>query len=273
MQNCYLNYQYLGAPAAHYHIDRPPASWPEYSEFRGENISNDLNPDFEELETIRLYLLKDTLWEIKNRQPGGEFLRSPGHDIEYAGSLARENTREEQRWPSCWPKVRASTPQRYIEALILHWVRYKDTEKEMFWFFKLLDICGTFYDFHGCHILSRMERHCRHVMQALLDHIDDREDVEYHSSTLSRDILLHAERTLRKRATGPLRHDPNDREYDERRLMPPRFPNGRPYGWCTEDWMLGREKLSETELEAMEKERMEMEKALYPNSAQGRGNC
>lgn len=69
-----------------------------------------------------------------------------------------------------------------------------------------------------------MERHCRHVRQALLDHIDDREDIEYHNGTLNRNILLHAERTLRKRATGPLRHDPYDREYEKRRLMPPRYP-------------------------------------------------
>ena len=107
-------------------------------------------------------------------------------------------------------------------------------------------------------------------MQALLDHNDDREDVEYHSSTLSRDILLHAERTLRKRAAGPLRHDPRDIEYDDRRLMPPRFPAGGPYGWCTEDLMLGQEKLSETQLEAMENERIDLEKALYPKFARER---
>lgn len=145
LRDCYLTYQDLGAPVAHYHIDRPPASWPEYSEFRGEYIPNDLNPDFEELETIRLYLLKDTLRQIKSLQSGQESPHSPGHDIEDARSLARENTREENRWPSCWPRVRIPTAQRYIEALILHWVRYKDTQKEMFWFFKVPMALSTIF--------------------------------------------------------------------------------------------------------------------------------
>jgi len=48
----------------HYHIDRPPGSWPLYTTFRDEPVRNDLDLEFEEHETIRLYRLEDTLWEI-----------------------------------------------------------------------------------------------------------------------------------------------------------------------------------------------------------------
>ena len=210
-----------------------------------------------------MYRLEDTLWEIKSLEPGEESWRSPGDDIQDAGTLDYEREKGDCRWPSYWPFVRIPTAQRYIEALLLHWVRYKESQKEMFYFFKLYDICKNFPRVHGCHILTRMERHCRHVMQALLDHIDPLEDIEYHTSTLNRDILLHAARLLKKRAAGPLRHDPYGFKYDKTRLMPPRFPGGTPYAWCTEDQRLVHEELSKSQLETMEKEKLEMYKALF----------
>ena len=90
--------------------------------------------------------------------------------------------------------IRVLIFKRYIEALLLLWVCYQDSKKEMFWFSNLYDICGIFQDPYGFHILSRIERHCRHVTQALPDHIDELEDSDYNTSTLSRVISLHAGR-------------------------------------------------------------------------------
>lgn len=66
LKDCYLGYKHLDAPAAHYHISRPSVSWPAYSRWKYCDIVNDPNPDLEELETIRLYRLENTLWEIKS---------------------------------------------------------------------------------------------------------------------------------------------------------------------------------------------------------------
>ena len=136
------------------------------------------------------------------------------------------------RWPPGWPLTGIPTVQKYIEALLLHWVRYKDTDRELCWFFKLYDICASH---HGYNVWNRMERHCRHIMESLLDFLDFDNDNRYHTGVMKRDILLQAEKLLWKRAAGPLRHDPHMMIYGNARLMPPRFPTGKPYGWNTEN--------------------------------------
>lgn len=160
-----------------------------------------------------------------------------GEDVQHAGNehLKLGIDFEVGKWPTNWPKIRIPTAHRYIEALLLHWVRYKDTEKEMFWFFKLLDMCQGFYHMQGRHVLNRMERHCRHLMESLLDHADDDgKFVKYQSAIENRDILFQAEKVLNKREAGPLRHDPFGSKYDKARLMPPRYPGGIPKKWVTE---------------------------------------
>lgn len=104
-------------------------------------------------------------------------------------------------WMPKWHWTRIPTAPRYIEALLLHWVRYKDTQKEMFWYFKLYDICQRFDGFHGTHILRRMEPHCRDLIMLCLNELNDTawEDT---SGVLRREVLLEAEQILQKRA-GP----------------------------------------------------------------------
>ena len=65
----------------------------------------------------------------------------------------------EGRYPPSWPRIKVPTPQHYIEALILHWIHTKDTNAELYWFFKIYDMIFAFFnDHHGLHMLNRMER-------------------------------------------------------------------------------------------------------------------
>jgi len=138
-------------------------------------------------------------------------------------------------WPENWSRVRVPSVERYLEALLLHWVRYKGTEKEMFYFFRLFDMCQIFHHYHGQHRLNRMERHCRYLMQSLLDHANDGDIMCYQSGIVTRDIHTQPEKVLHKRAAGPLRHDPYGHKYAKERLMPPRYPGGYPH-FSTEAW-------------------------------------
>ncbi len=138
-------------------------------------------------------------------------------------------------WPENWPRVRVPSVERYLEALLLHWVRYKGTEMEMFYFFRLFDMCQIFHHYYGQHRLNRMERHCRHLMQSLLDHANDGDIMCYQSGIVTRDILTQAEKVLHKRAAGPLRHDRYGHKYAKERLMPPRYPGSYPH-FSTEAW-------------------------------------
>ena len=61
-----MTYENLDAPAAHYHFERPASSWPAYSTLKDDEVANDPDKEFEELETIRLYRREDTVWEITN---------------------------------------------------------------------------------------------------------------------------------------------------------------------------------------------------------------
>ena len=63
---CYVNRLAGGAPASHYHFERPPDSWPAWTWFRGEKVPTDPELDFLELETLRLYVAEDTLWDLNN---------------------------------------------------------------------------------------------------------------------------------------------------------------------------------------------------------------
>ena len=94
---------------------------------------------------------------------------------------------------------------RYTEALLLHWVRYKDTNRELGWFFKLLDILGS--DSSATSVLNRMDPNCRHIKENLNDHIDLDKDNRYYPLSM-REILSQAERVLGDRAAGPYYHDP-----------------------------------------------------------------
>lgn len=171
------------------------------------------------------------MWELTS-------FSTNGPDVQYAGDESLKISGYDQlggRWPTNWPRTRIPTAQRYIESLLLHWVRFKDTEKELFWFFKLFDISTKFYDIQGAHVLNRTERHCRHLMWSLIDHADQEEKfVKYHSSVETRDILFQAEKLLHKRAAGLLRYDPRGYKYGRERLMPPRYPGGSPKKWATE---------------------------------------
>lgn len=126
----------------------------------------------------------------------------------------------EGKFPKSWPRARIPTPQRYLEALILLWVRFKDTPKELFWFFKLYDmVLGFCEDYHGVHTLNRMEAPFRGIMQSILDHSTDEDDALAHRNWNAgfelRDILIQSEKLLGARAAGPLRHDPYDYKYDD----------------------------------------------------------
>ena len=235
LRNCYLssNSCNTDVPAVHYHIERPINSWPLHSEFRDEEIPNDPDMAFEELETIRLYRLENTLWEIKSLDLVQPYGRSRNIDVEDAGGPEWGRRKEELRWPPGWPLTRVPTLPRYIEALLLHWVRYKDGPKELKYFLKLFDIMTN--DYVGYLHWNRMERHCRHIIETLNEHLDLDKDGKPPTGILIRDILLQAKRLLGKRAAGPLYHDINQNNYHyDTRLMPPRFPSGFPYRWSTE---------------------------------------
>ena len=137
----------------------------------------------------------------------------------------------EGRWPKNWRKVMIPTAHKYLEALLLLWVRFKDTEKEMFWFFRVWDMAWT----SGYHVFNRMERHCRHLAISMNDHGNLEEKYpKYSTRPELRDILIQAEKLLHYRAAGPLYHDPRGRKYAKTRLMPPRCPNANP-GYGMED--------------------------------------
>ena len=124
---------------------------------------------------------------------------------------------------------------KYLEALLLLWVRFKDTEKEIYWFFKLWDMTTNL----GHHNFNRMERHCRHLAMSMSDHGDLTEKYpQYYSRPELRDILLQAERLLRFRAAGPLYHDPRGQKYRKTSLMPPRYSDGNPGNDQMEDGRL-----------------------------------
>ena len=236
MYGCYLNYRNSDAPAVHYHIERPAAAWPAYSIYRGDKIPNDPDKEFEELETIRLYRREDTLWEIRRFDDKSFWIAQDNIQLASDESILEGDDPGTGRWPASWPKVCIPTAHKYLEALLMHWVRYKDTEKEMYWFFKLQDIVNCFYDALGSEVLNRMERHCRHLVLSLIDHIDQSDKfVVYQSGVEIRDILFQAEKLLYRRAEGPLLHDPAGVKYAVARLMPGRYPEGNPKCWLTED--------------------------------------
>ena len=161
-----------------------------------------------------------------------EYVGYPNNDVQDAGGDRSSLQRvEDMKWPLGWPLTRIPTTPRYIEALLLHWVRYKDIDKELCWFFKLYDILAS--DSCAYPVLNRMERHCRHIMETLGDHMDWDKDYRY-PLVLKRDILLQAEKLLWKRAAGPLYHDPHGWKARSALKMPPRNLKG-PLGWDTED--------------------------------------
>ena len=119
---------------------------------------------------------------------------------------------------------------KVYRGLLLHWVRYKDTDKELCWFFKLYDILAS--DSSDIPVLNRLDRHCRHIMETLGDHMNWDKDYRY-PAVLKRDILLQAEKLLWKRAAGPLYHDPHGWKARSARSaweMPPRVLKG-PLCW------------------------------------------
>lgn len=116
----------------------------------------------------------------------------------------------EGRFPGSWPKILIPTAQRYIEALILHWVQHRDTEKELCWYFRLQDTIDAFENgFHGQQTLNRMGRPFREMTESL-DFCDTNDgppgSCRWTAGIKVRDILEQAARVLGKRAAGPLSH-------------------------------------------------------------------
>ena len=229
LPKCYLNYRddNIDLPAVHYHIERPPNCWPFFTEFREEEIPNDSNLAFEELETIRLYRLEDTLWEIKSLDlrclcggPENVDVEDAGDNEEWTrtGKWVRK---ADKRWPPDWPLVRIPTAPRYIEALLLHWVRSKDTANELKWWFKIFDLLMS-EDGHE-HIYKCMEPGCRHVMETLHDQIAGDQEDTFFNEVIIRDILSQAERLLWKRAASQRFWDKFQDDYDySRQFISPR---------------------------------------------------
>ena len=210
----------------HYHFERPKHLTPAYTWFRGKEIETDLDQDFLELETVRLYRKEDTLWELDNVTPWG-----PQGDVTVAsdptlwenhGGFEFEACYGEGRFPSTWPSIRIPTPQRYIEALILLWIRHEGGHRELAFFFRLHDMVSTLIDSsNSLHILNRMEPPFRTIMQSLIDHCDtendDHGDTVHKAGINPEDIMKQSIKILGPRAAGPMRYDPNGLKYEELR--------------------------------------------------------
>ena len=161
---CYLRAKFSDAPAIHYHFEYPSALSLSSTLFGGEWVERESDKGFEELETVRIYRKEDTLWEID------EFdILGPAYNAMYASDRILDGPpwREEceDMYQGAWPKIRIPTPQRYTEALILNWIRHKGTKREMYWFFKLFDMCNAYHDNYYRHdVIDRMDDQLRGIL-------------------------------------------------------------------------------------------------------------
>ncbi len=170
--DCYLRAKFSDAPAAHYHFETPSVLSLSSTLFCRKWVERESDKGFEELETVRIYRKEDTLWEIDNFE-----IRGPAYNAMHASDRILDGPpwREEceDKYQGAWPKIGIPTPQRYTEALILNWIRHKGTKREMYWFFKLFDMCNASHDnYYGNEVFDRMDDHLRGILIAIMQICD-----------------------------------------------------------------------------------------------------
>ena len=209
---CYLRAKFSDAPAIHYHFETPSVLSHSSTFFCREWVERESDKGFEELETVRIYRKEDTLWEIDNFN-----IRGPAYNAMYASERMLDGPEWgeecEHKYQGAWPKIRIPTPQRYTEALILNWIRHRGTKREMYWFFKLFDMCNALYDNYYRHeFIDRMDDHLRGVLLAFIEICDfDCDEIMEPDDAAAefQKLLAEADKTLYCRAFQ-LARNPSD---------------------------------------------------------------